>query len=397
MDLEPKDDPRKASLKPSFADQHFLVNFIMGNYLGPDVNIDNLKYSAFQRIVESSPPYMSSDLGPSYVSVSLLESLYYYLLRNAHPSLILRPDMLHKYFKGNLTLPSSGVTKESWRQFTDLFPLALHEQIWYPESFRVVKGIVLIDDPVTSFMEEDVLEKFKSLSVIDGLKIDIGQTIRYQHEYLNGGESKSNGLNDDGKETKTENMSNGNGNSSERFLKKYKRRCVSHSPAKPASPQVDSESKHYNKDGASWMSNPDGPALMPLISLPNMEEPTSDSSIVLSGTARKGVVGPPVGLVDIGVSKVAYYFRVALPGVRKDFCQFSCEIESNGKVHLQGITSGGNPIRKRSRVFQMKLQQLCPAGPFTLSFSLPGPVDPRLFAPHFGSDGIFEGVIVKDE
>ncbi|KAB2626272.1 hypothetical protein D8674_017932 [Pyrus ussuriensis x Pyrus communis] len=188
MDLEPKDDPRKTSLKPSFADQHFLVNFIMGNYLGPDVNIDNLGYSAFH-------------------------------------------------------LDCMRVAKDSWRQFTHLFPLDLH---------------VLVDDPVTLFMEDTALEKFKSLSAI-----------RYQHDYLDGGESEANRLNDDGNETKTEKISNGNGN------------------------------------------------------------------------------------------------------------------------------SGGNPIRKRSRVFEMKLQQLCPAGPFTLSFSLPEPVDPRLFAPNFGSDGIFEGVIVK--
>lgn len=77
--------------------------------------------------------------------------------------------------------------------------------------------------------------------------------------------------------------------------------------------------------------------------------------------------------------------------------QFSCQIESNGKVHLQGSTTGGKTIKKRSRVFKMEFQQLCPPGPFTLSFSLPGPVDPRLFAPNFRSDGIFEAVIVKHQ
>ncbi|CAL9028446.1 unnamed protein product [Prunus brigantina] len=391
-----EDDPRKTSVNPSFADQLFLLNFIMGNYLGPDVMFDNHEYSAFQRIAEGSPPYMSSYLGPSYVSVSLLEGLYYYLLRNVHPSLILRPEMLHKYLKGSLPLPSSGLMKDSW-QFTNFFPLDLHEQIWYPESFRIVRGILFIDDPVTSFMKEDDLEKFKSLSGINNMKIDINEAIRYQHEYLDNGESKTNCLNDDCNFTKTEVFSNGNGNWSERFQQKYKRRCFSHSPSKPAFPQVVT-TKHLSKYGASWMTcKPDGPVFMPLISVPNLEECTSDSSVVLSGTARKGVVGPPVGVVDIGVSKAAYYFRVALPGVRKDFCQFNCEIESNGKIHLQGVTSGGNPIRKRSRVFQMKLQQLCPPGPFTLSFSLPGPVDPRLFAPNFGPDGIFEGVIIKDE
>ncbi|KAL5845512.1 hypothetical protein ACOSQ4_011470 [Xanthoceras sorbifolium] len=121
----------------------------------------------------------------------------------------------------------------------------------------------------------------------------------------------------------------------------------------------------------------------------------SASSITLTGTASKGIVGPPVGVVDIGVSEPAYFFRAALPRVRRDYCQFSCEIESDGKVHIQGSTSGGKTIRKRSRVFRMKFQQLCPPGPFTVSFSLPGPVDPRLFSPNFRSDGIFEGVVIK--
>ena len=45
-------------------------------------------------------------------------------------------------------------------------------------------------------------------------------------------------------------------------------------------------------------------------------------SVVLTGTAREGTPGPPIGHVDIGVSESAYLFRVALPGVRKDQCKF---------------------------------------------------------------------------
>ena len=41
-------------------------------------------------------------------------------------------------------------------------------------------------------------------------------------------------------------------------------------------------------------------------------------SVILTGTAKEGSSGPPIGLVDIGVSEGAYLFRVALPGVRKD-------------------------------------------------------------------------------
>jgi len=75
--------------------------------------------------------------------------------------------------------------------------------------------------------------------------------------------------------------------------------------------------------------------------------------------------------------------------------QFSCDIESDGKVEIRGLLSGGRTIARQSRLFQMKTQQLCSPGPFTISFSLPGPVDPRLFAPNFRSDGIFEGVVIK--
>lgn len=60
------------------------------------------------------------------------------------------------------------------------------------------------------------------------------------------------------------------------------------------------------------------PYMMPLLSIPNMEEHSSRASIVLTGTAKKAGAGPSVGAVDIGVSKSAYFFRVALPGVKQD-------------------------------------------------------------------------------
>ncbi|KAL7586276.1 increased DNA methylation 3 isoform X1 [Lactuca sativa] len=149
----------------------------------------------------------------------------------------------------------------------------------------------------------------------------------------------------------------------------------------------------------------EGPFVMPLISIPKLEEQSSNASIVLSGTAKKGEIGPPLGTVDIGVSKSAYFFQVALPGVKKDPVyhfdlagQFSCEIERGGMVHVRGETStGGKTVTRHSRVFEMKFQQQSPPGQFSLSFSLPGPVDPRLFYPNFRSDGIFEAIVMKCE
>lgn len=50
--------------------------------------------------------------------------------------------------------------------------------------------------------------------------------------------------------------------------------------------------------------------------------PQLKPSVVLTGTAKEGSAGPPVGLVDIGESEGAYLFRVALPGVKKDQCKY---------------------------------------------------------------------------
>lgn len=307
MDLEHQNDDS------SFDNRHFLLHFIMGMYLGPDAILDNPRRSAFQRVAEDSPSYTSSDLGSSYVSVTLLENLYYYLLRKAHPSLILKPNMLHKYLKG---------IEESW-QFTSFFPLHLHEQIWYPASFRIVKGIVLINDPIMSCAEGKDLEKFKSLSCLSTFKIEIDELLHYEHEYQDRDNSEKNCIN--GKETIMGDSSNEDDYSSIRYQHKQKRRRSFDPLPMPTFLDVVPIAKHCGKEGEFQRTCIlGGPAIMSICSLPDVEKCTSepDASIVKSGTARKGKVGPPVGVVDVGVSKVAYYFRVALPGVRKDYCMF---------------------------------------------------------------------------
>jgi hypothetical protein len=47
-------------------------------------------------------------------------------------------------------------------------------------------------------------------------------------------------------------------------------------------------------------------------------QPKLKPLVILSGTAKEGSAGPPIGLVDIGVSENAYLFRVALPGIRRN-------------------------------------------------------------------------------
>ncbi|EEF52910.1 conserved hypothetical protein [Ricinus communis] len=390
MDIKGNATPFRGEAKASFCDQHFLLNFIISTYIGPDVFSDSPRCSAFQRLAARLPPYTSNNLGTSFLSISQLESIYYYVLRNAHPSLILKPNLLYMYLKGSLCLPSSG-SIEDHRQFTSFFPLKLHDHKKYSDNHEIVKGIVLIDDPITSYMEKEDLERFRRLSGIDGdLRIDVKEGLNYQHESRKSGE----GTEQMREKELAGTMSNGNQRPSAMFQKTYRRRnCRGPTPIPTFSSNLSKQKQHNEENTSEGPSNMDGYAKMPA-NTPKLQDCTS-KKIVLTGTARKGRTGPQVGVVDIGISRNAYFFQVALPGVRRDFCEFGCEIESSGKVHIQGTMSGGETIKKRSRVFRMKFRRLCPAGPFTLSFNLPGPVDPRLFSPNFRTDGIFEAVIIK--
>ncbi|XP_062030046.1 increased DNA methylation 3-like [Rosa rugosa] len=77
-----------------------------------------------------------------------------------------------------------------------------------------------------------------------------------------------------------------------------------------------------------------------------------------------------------------------------------CIIGSEGKVHIEGVIThdGDRTCRKLINLYQMKVdQELCAAGPFTISFNLPGSVDNRLFSPGFRPDGILEVVVMKSK
>lgn len=80
-------------------------------------------------------------------------------------------------------------------------------------------------------------------------------------------------------------------------------------------PELSVPSSTYGSQGSYMLS---------LLPTPNILDDSSKVSIVLDGTACRGGNGPPVGAVDIGIGKSAYYFRIALPGVKKDPGMFVC-------------------------------------------------------------------------
>ncbi|XP_056847115.1 increased DNA methylation 3 isoform X2 [Raphanus sativus] len=76
--------------------------------------------------------------------------------------------------------------------------------------------------------------------------------------------------------------------------------------------------------------------------------------------------------------------------------QIKCEIQREGRVCIQGVVPEiAIPSDSSGCLYRMQVQQLCPPGPFSITFNLPGQVDPRLFSPKFRPDGIFEVVVVK--
>ncbi|KAG6750527.1 hypothetical protein POTOM_045023 [Populus tomentosa] len=120
------------------------------------------------------------------------------------------------------------------------------------------------------------------------------------------------------------------------------------------------------------------------------------NGVALTGTAARGQVGQVGGLVDIGECDDAYYFPVSLPGVRKDPNEFSYKIDADGEVLIKGVTiTGERTVYKFSQKFEMLSRNLCPAGQFSVSFQLPGPVDPRQLTSNFGDDGILDALIMK--
>ncbi|PHT41364.1 hypothetical protein CQW23_20218 [Capsicum baccatum] len=58
--------------------------------------------------------------------------------------------------------------------------------------------------------------------------------------------------------------------------------------------------------------------------------------------------------------------------------------------------TGESKVCWKNMVFKMHTQNLCPPGEFTVSFQLPDPIDHRNLSCDFGSDGIFEGIVKKN-
>lgn len=395
----------KARVGASTNDQRFLLVFILGTYFGPDLREEIPRKSAVQRVCMGLPPYSADDLGGSFFKLSEIESIYYYALRNSHPSARVKLQSLYKFLQGHLAPPVKE-NLEDVRQFTAFFPPHLHRQSRYKGTYKVIESMVFIDDPDMTYLKEDDIERFKRLSGLPDLALDREDARNFQHGQRND--------RDDERQARFQAMAVAHGqlqdpgapqhplvimDSTVDKRKRRKRESQLDILSLPSPLPGGVPQKEEKSDWAP--SNKTGPAMLLLPSLPSLDQwntviNTTKPVITFTGTAAARNAGPLIGLVDIGISEDAYLFRTALPGVRKEEGAFKCEVECDGKVMIKGTTTtGGDRIVRQNGVFLMQTQYLCPPGPFTVSFSLPGPVEPNQFTGTFGSDGILEGIVVK--
>ncbi|CAB4316972.1 unnamed protein product [Prunus armeniaca] len=389
-------------------DQRFLLYFIMGTYFGPGLKGESPPKSVLQRIAERLPPYTFKQLGGSHLKTAEVEQVYYYVLRKADKSAIVKLPVLYQFFHGNL-LSHREDTTANYPQFPDIFPLLLHPHSQFSNRYNIFENIVFINNPETHYIKTEDIERFKRLTGLEEFLLD--RDAARLHTYPDGSVSYNVSVQEpdsNGESPPTSSCQ------SSRGTKHLDNLVESNDPLKHVHVVAPISSVPYNgtpmlcsfmaplstKDDSDPVEKVD-PAMIFLPSLPTKREwsnivAATRDGFALTGSAAKRQVGPTIGLIDIGECEDSYLFRVSLPGVRRDERDFSCEVENEGRVLIRGVTiTGEKTVYRYSQMFEMRTQNLCPSGHFSISFQLPGPVDPQEFSGNFGTDGILEGVVMK--
>ncbi|XP_062084709.1 increased DNA methylation 2-like [Humulus lupulus] len=363
-----------AQTKVADNDQRFLLFFVIGTYFGPDLKGETPQKSVLQRIAEGLPPYTSDQLAGSHIETVEVEHIYRHVLRKAHQSAVVKLPLLLQFFDGNLPRNGDDPTA-NYPQFPDLFPPLLHPRSLSQNQNKIVENIVFVNNPEIYYIDREDIERFRRLTGLKDFLLDedaaglhttdgvISHSAAVQVDEFNGGFSPS-----------------------KSSQKTRKTRCMD----------------ELLKINDPLQHDRAGSAMVFLPSLPTESElskivAATKNGFALTGSAAVGPVGPTVGLMDIGECEDSYIFRMSLPGVKRDERDFSCEVSSEGQVLIRGATTTGEKtVYRYSQMFEMQTQNLCPPGRFSISFKLPGPVDPQQFSGKFGTDGILEGIVMKE-
>ncbi|KAL9235054.1 hypothetical protein vseg_009854 [Gypsophila vaccaria] len=397
-------------------DCYFLLYFIMGTYFGPDLKGERIKRSVLQRIAEGFPPYTAEQLAGSHIKISEIEQIYYYLLRKANKSVVVKVPLLHQFIQGEF--PSQdGDTRP---QFPALFPPHLHPKMEYFN--QSIANVTYIRKPTVFYIKKEDVEKFKRLTGLENLFVETNVEKRMPDKFP-GTKNIVKDSSDKSPTKKNADKDSDNKVPSKKNVEKYSDDApiVTYfrgSQRKRRVTDISQTEKPADCNGASKLSEfallssraknskPEtrhGPGIVILTSEPSRQELDSivdiaKNAYALTGSAAKGIVGSAIGLMDMGESEDSYLFRVALPGVKRENRAFQCEVESDGRVLIRGETvTGEKTVHRYSQEFVMQSRNLCPPGPFSISFRLPGPVDPQQFSGTFGTNAILEGIVMKQK
>lgn len=388
-------------------DQHFLLYFIMGTYFGPDLKGEMPQKPVLQRIAEGLPPYTSDQLAGTHMKTVEVERVYHYILRKADESAVMKLPLLHQFFQGNISVQGQDTTA-NYPQFPDLFPPQLHSHSQFKNRYKIIENIVFINSPEIFYINTEDIERFKRLTGLEEFLLD--RDAAKWHTCTDGGDLYNSAVQE--AESDEELLPPGSSHVSQKTRRLDELLVPQDQHVHFVAP-VSSVSYNHKPMLYSYMAplltkdDPDplervGPAMIFLPSHPTRNEWTkivaaTKSGFALTGSAAMGQVGPVVGLMDIGECEDSYIFRISLPGVKRDEREFCCEVENDGKVLIRGVTTTGEKtVVRYSQPFEMQTQNLCPSGHFSISFQLPGPVDPQLFSGNFGTDGILEGIVMKE-
>ncbi|KAI6694927.1 hypothetical protein NL676_022637 [Syzygium grande] len=153
-------------------DQRFLLSDIFGAYFGPHLKGEWLAHkSAMRRAVERLPQYTHDQLTRSKMMMAEMTHVYYYILRKASQCVVVAPSLLLKFFRN--TLPAKVLSAGShYPRFVNLYPTHLHPCSFVKDRFLAIDNIVFIDNPSTSYIREEVVERIKSLTGLPELVLE---------------------------------------------------------------------------------------------------------------------------------------------------------------------------------------------------------------------------------
>ncbi|KAD7478405.1 hypothetical protein R6Q59_007849 [Mikania micrantha] len=379
-------------------DQSFLLYFIMGTYFGPDLKGEPQK-SVFQRRAESLPSYSPETLAGSCIKTIEVQRIYYYVLRKADQSVVLKLPFLQQFLHGNLSTSTKTRTLP-FPQFDDLFLPNLHPHSTVKGQYETINNIVFISDPKIQYIGPEYLERFKRLTKLEDVCLDKDDAM--YHTSVDGKVLYNIDLQevDYHKELKPVSYNdndmppihNVHGNNNTPVSD-----CVTNNGTLAICSSGDCvltgmKTGDLAELGSDMIFIPSKPSKEEWFNILN----ATKNGCFLTGSATMGQIGHSIGSIDIGECEDSYLFRVSLPGVKRDEREFSCEVEDDGKVSVRGVTvTAEKTVCRFDQIFEMQSQNLCPPGHFSVSFKLPGPVDPQQFSGNFGTDGILEGIVMK--